>query len=597
MNGNGAVVLGVERSLTGKRWETSPADDRIAQALSQRHGLSDIVSRVLVARGVAIETVGSFLNPSLRDLLPDPAVLQDMEKAATRLADAVRSGQTIGIFGDYDVDGATSAAVLQRFIHAVGGRVEIYVPDRLREGYGPNLPALLEMQAGGVGVIVTVDCGITAFDPLSGASDAGIDVVVVDHHAAEARLPMAVAVVNPNRLDDESAQGQLAAVGVSFLLVVALNRKLRDWGHYKTVPEPNLMQWLDLVALGTVCDVVPLTGLNRALVAQGLKVMARRDNVGLRALSDVAAIDEAPTTYHAGFILGPRVNAGGRVGESSLGARLLTTNDPEEARGLALQLDGWNKERRELEAVCLEEAIEQVERSGMRDGLVYASAENWHAGVIGIVAGRLKDRYNRPACVVARDGGVGKGSGRSISGVDLGAAVLAARQSELLVNGGGHPMAAGFTVATETEEAFREFLGEHIERQVGPRGVVRRLHIDAAVQPAGATTELALDLARIAPFGAGNPEPRFVLPYARVAKADVVGENHVRCFLTGEGGGRLKAISFRSLGEPHGDALLKSAGLPLHLAGHIRVDRWQGREEAQLIIEDVAEAAQAPLQS
>ncbi len=597
MNGNGAVVLGVERSLTGKRWETSPADDRIAQALSQRHGLSDIVSRVLVARGVAIETVGSFLNPSLRDLLPDPAVLQDMEKAATRLAEAVRSGQTIGIFGDYDVDGATSAAVLQRFIHAVGGRVEIYVPDRLREGYGPNLPALLEMQAGGVGVIVTVDCGITAFDPLSGASDAGIDVVVVDHHAAEARLPMAVAVVNPNRLDDESAQGQLAAVGVSFLLVVALNRKLRDWGHYKTVPEPNLMQWLDLVALGTVCDVVPLTGLNRALVAQGLKVMARRDNVGLRALSDVAAIDEAPTTYHAGFILGPRVNAGGRVGESSLGARLLTTNDPEEARGLALQLDGWNKERRELEAVCLEEAIEQVERSGMRDGLVYASAENWHAGVIGIVAGRLKDRYNRPACVVARDGGVGKGSGRSISGVDLGAAVLAARQSELLVNGGGHPMAAGFTVATETEEAFREFLGEHIERQVGPRGVVRRLHIDAAVQPAGATTELALDLARIAPFGAGNPEPRLVLPYARVAKADVVGENHVRCFLTGEGGGRLKAISFRSLGEPHGDALLKSAGLPLHLAGHIRVDRWQGREEAQLIIEDVAEAAQAPLQS
>lgn len=597
MNGNGAVVLGVERSLTGKRWETSPADDRIAQALSQRHGLSDIVSRVLVARGVAIETVGSFLNPSLRDLLPDPAVLQDMEKAATRLAEAVRSGQTIGIFGDYDVDGATSAAVLQRFIHAVGGRVEIYVPDRLREGYGPNLPALLEMQAGGVGVIVTVDCGITAFDPLSGASDAGIDVVVVDHHAAEARLPMAVAVVNPNRLDDESAQGQLAAVGVSFLLVVALNRKLRDWGHYKTVPEPNLMQWLDLVALGTVCDVVPLTGLNRALVAQGLKVMARRDNVGLRALSDVAAIDEAPTTYHAGFILGPRVNAGGRVGESSLGARLLTTNDPEEARGLALQLDGWNKERRELEAVCLEEAIEQVERSGMRDGLVYASAENWHAGVIGIVAGRLKDRYNRPACVVARDGGVGKGSGRSISGVDLGAAVLAARQSELLVNGGGHPMAAGFTVAIETEEAFREFLGEHIERQVGPRGVVRHLHIDAAVQPAGATTELALDLARIAPFGAGNPEPRLVLPYARVAKADVVGENHVRCFLTGEGGGRLKAISFRSLGEPHGDALLKSAGLPLHLAGHIRVDRWQGREEAQLIIEDVAEAAQAPLQS
>jgi single-stranded-DNA-specific exonuclease len=446
------------------------------------------------------------------------------------------------------------------------------------------------MKSSGVGVIVTVDCGITAFDPLSGAAEAGIDVIVVDHHAAEPRLPEAVAVVNPNRLDDDSAMGQLAAVGVAFLLVIALNRKLRTLGHYQNRPEPNLMQWLDLVALGTVCDVVPLVGLNRALVAQGLKVMARRDNIGIRALSDVASVDEAPTTYHAGFILGPRVNAGGRVGESGLGARLLTTANEDDAREMALRLDDWNKERRELEAVCLEEAIDQVEREGMDDGLVYASAENWHAGVIGIVAGRLKDRYNRPACVVARAGGLGKGSGRSITGVDLGAAVIAARQSELLVNGGGHPMAAGFSVSGDNESAFRKFLADHIERQVGSGGVVRRLMIDAAVQPAGATAELALDLARIAPFGAGNPEPRFVLPATRVAKADVVGENHVRCFLTGESGGRLKAISFRSLGEPHGDAILNSNGLPLHFAGHIRVDRWQGREEAQLIIEDVAAA-------
>ncbi|MEC8776696.1 MAG: single-stranded-DNA-specific exonuclease RecJ, partial [Pseudomonadota bacterium] len=366
--------------------------------------------------------------------------------------------ETIGIFGDYDVDGATSAALLKRFILAVGGNVDIYVPDRLREGYGPNLPALLQMKDAGAGVIVTVDCGITAFDQLAGAADAGIDIVVVDHHVAEPQLPAAVAVVNPNRIDDESGQGQLAAVGVAFLLVVALNRCLRERGHYAAKAEPNLLQWLDLVALGTVCDVVPLTGLNRALVAQGLKVMARRGNIGLRALADVASIDEAPTTYHAGFILGPRVNAGGRVGEASLGARLLTTHDSDEARDLAMRLDAWNKERRELEAACLEEAIAQAEDRGLRDGLVYVSADNWHAGVIGIVAGRLKDRYNRPACVVAQDQGVGKGSGRSVTGVDIGAAVVAARQSDLLINGGGHPMAAGFSVSVEREAEFATFL-------------------------------------------------------------------------------------------------------------------------------------------
>ncbi|MBG04277.1 MAG: single-stranded-DNA-specific exonuclease RecJ, partial [Rhodospirillaceae bacterium] len=540
MSESRGVVLGVERSLTGKRWEASPADDRLALALSQRHDLSDIVARILVARGVEIDFAEAFLNPSLKSFLPDPALLKGMDEAADRLARAVVGGETIGVFGDYDVDGATSAALLKRFILAVGGNVDIYVPDRLREGYGPNLPALLEMKDAGAGVIVTVDCGITAFDPLAGAADAGIDIVVVDHHVAEPQLPAAVAVVNPNRIDDESGQGQLAAVGVAFLLVVALNRCLRERGYYTTKAEPNLLQWLDLVALGTVCDVVPLTGLNRALVAQGLKVMARRDNIGLRALADVASIDEAPTTYHAGFILGPRVNAGGRVGEASLGARLLTTHDPDEARELAMRLDAWNKERRELEAACLEEAIAQAEDRGLRDGLVYVSADNWHAGVIGIVAGRLKDRYNRPACVVARDQGVGKGSGRSVTGVDLGAAVVAARQLDLLINGGGHPMAAGFSVSVEREAEFATFLSDHIERHVGTEGVVRRLRIDAAVQPEGATTELAIDLARIAPFGAGNPEPRFVLPSARIAKADVVGENHVRCFLSGATGGRLK---------------------------------------------------------
>ena len=588
-SGSGEVVLGIERSLTGKRWEASAYDERCARALGQRFGLSDVVSRVLSARGVELDEAETFLNPSLRSLLPDPSTLKDMEKAAVRLAGGIVAGQTIGIFGDYDVDGATSAALLHRFIEAVGGKIEIYVPDRINEGYGPNLPALLTLKGKGIDLVVTVDCGITAFEPLAGAAEAGMDVVVVDHHVAEPRLPAAAAVVNPNRLDDDSAMGGLAAVGVVFLLVIALNRQLRADGWYQNREEPNLMQWLDLVALGTVCDVVPLVGLNRAFVSQGLKIMARRSNVGIRALADVASVDEVPTAYHAGFILGPRVNAGGRVGEAGMGARLLTTPNADEARDLALRLDAWNKERRELEVRCLEEAVEQVERDGMADGLVYATAENWHPGVIGIVAGRLKDRYNRPACVVARENGLGKGSGRSVSGVDLGAAVLAARQSELLVNGGGHPMAAGFTVSADQESELRAFLSSHIERQVGAGGVVRRLRIDAAVQPSGATPDLALDLARLAPFGAGNSEPRFVLPAVRIAKADVVGENHVRCFLAGEGGGRLKAISFRSLGEPHGDAILRSNGLPLHIAGHIRLDRWQGREDAQLIIEDVAE--------
>lgn len=586
---SGEVVLGIERSLKGKRWEASASDDRISRALGQRFGLSDIVSRIMAAREIDLDDAEVFLDPSLRALLPDPSNLCDMDLAAERIASAVIAGETIGIFGDYDVDGATSAALLHRFIEGVGGRVDIYVPDRISEGYGPNLPALLALGEKGIQVILTVDCGITAFEPLAGAAEAGIEIIVVDHHAAEPYLPEAYAVVNPNRLDDKSEMGRLAAVGVAFLLVVAVNRQLRIVGWYDERKEPNLLQWLDLVALGTVCDVVPLVGLNRALVAQGLKVMARRDNFGIRALADVASLDEAPTTYHVGFLLGPRVNAGGRVGEAGMGARLLATSSREEARELALQLDAWNKERRELEAVCLEEAISQVERGSVSDGLVYASAENWHPGVIGIVAGRLKDQFNRPACVVAHENGVGKGSGRSITGLDLGAAIIAARQTDLLVSGGGHRMAAGFTVALDKEGELRKFLSDHIERQIGSGGVVRRLQIDAAVKPVGATKELASDLLRLAPFGSGNPEPRFVLPAVRIVKADVVGENHIRCFVKGESGGNLKAICFRSLGEPHGDALLRSNGLPLHLAGHIRLDNWQGREEVQLIIEDVGQ--------
>ncbi len=559
--------------------------------MAQRFALPEIIGRLMAARGIDLDGVDDFLHPALRRQLPDPRRLKDMDAAAARLAEAVQAGETIGVFGDYDVDGATSSALLKRFFAAVGAAVEIYIPDRIIEGYGPNLPGLQALQRHGVRVAVTVDCGITAYEPLEAAAKGGLEVIVVDHHVAEPRLPVARAVVNPNRLDDDSGQGQLAAVGVAYLLVVAVNRALREAGWYKARPEPDLLQWLDLVALGTVCDVVPLTGVNRVLVAQGLKIMARRGNCGLAALADVAGVSEPPDAYHAGFLLGPRVNAGGRVGEAWLGATLLSTEDAAAARGMAEKLDRYNQERREIEAACLEAAIEQVEQGGAADGLVYASSEGWHPGVIGIVAGRLRERYNRPACVVAKANGIGKGSGRSVRGVDLGAAVLAARQAGLLINGGGHRMAAGFTVAEASEAEFRDFLAARITEAVGPGGLTPTLRLDGALQAAAATAGLLEALEALAPFGAGNPKPRFALPACRILKADVVGENHVRCFVGGEGPGRLKAIAFRAAGDALGPALLQSRGLPLHLAGQLRLDRWQGRDEAQLVIDDAAPVA------
>ena len=585
--------LNVERSLTGKRWEERLADSRQALALSQQLGLPEIIGRVLAARGVDQDDAARFLNPTLRAYLPDPSAFQDMDRAAARLLRAIEGGEKIAVFGDYDVDGATSSAVLARFFAALGIELQIYIPDRLSEGYGPNAPALKRLKAAGVDLVITVDCGITAFDALAEAAAAGLEVIVVDHHAAEPRLPAAAAVVNTNRLDDVSGQGPLAAVGGAFLVTVALNRALRDAGWYTRNGrrEPDLLQWLDLVALGTVCDVVPLTGLNRALVAQGLKVMAARRNAGLVALSDVSRIDEKPGTYHAGFLLGPRVNAGGRVGEAPLGARLLTCDDPGEASEIAARLDGYNAERKQIELQVLDQAIRQVEETGPGRGLVVAASEGWHAGVIGIVASRLKERFNRPALVVALEGGVGKGSARSVPGVDLGAAVIAARQEGLLINGGGHPMAAGLTVAQEHLNELTAFLDARLARRLAEIDYQPSLGIDGALKPRGATLELLADLERCGPFGVGNVQPRFALPAVRVSKASVVGENHVRCFLgdaKGSGGGSLKAIAFRALDSDLGPALLQTAGLPLHVAGRLQIDRWGGREGVQFIIEDAA---------
>ena len=592
-HGDGAsgCFLGVERSLTGRRWLATPADERLALTIAQRLGLPEIVGRLISARGIGLEDAASFLEPKLRHQLPDPAHLKGMEDGIERLAGAVMQGERIAVFGDYDVDGATSAALLTRFFDAVGSGVVVYIPDRLREGYGPSAEALLKLRDDGVSVVVTVDCGTGAHAALEAAAEAGLDVIVVDHHVAEPLLPPAVAVINPSRLDEDTPHRQLAAVGVTFLLVVGLNRALRQGGWYDGRSEPDLTRWLDLVALGTVCDVVPLTGVNRPLVAQGLKVMAGRSNAGIKALSDVAEVKEALTAYHAGFILGPRVNAGGRVGESDLGARLLATDDAAEAARLAQRLDGLNRERQAIEASVLDQALAQVEADdGAAAGLVFAAGEGWHPGVIGIVAGRLKDRFHRPACVVSLDGDRGLGSGRSIGGVDLGSAVIAARQAGVLAKGGGHAMAAGFTVARRRLDDLRRFLAERLAARIAEAGIVPTLHVDGALRIGAASVELIAALEQLGPFGTGNPEPRFAIAGARLAYAAAAGADHVRCDLAGEEGGRLKAIAFRSLDTDLGPALLNHDGAPFHVAGRLRLDTWQGRSRAQLFIDDAAPA-------
>jgi single-stranded-DNA-specific exonuclease len=591
--GGAGAFLGVERSVCGRRWRLRAGDLAQAQAIAERLALPEILGRLLAQRGIGRDHAPGFLMPRLRDQLPDPSHLRDMEAAATRLVRAVRDGETIAIFGDYDVDGATSAALLVRFFAAVGGRTRVYVPDRLREGYGPNTAALLRLRDEGVRLVLTVDCGTNAHQPLAEAAAAGVEVIIVDHHVAEPLLPHAAAVVNPNRLDEKSPHGALAAVGVAFLLVVAVNRALRQAGWYGNGrAEPDLLQWLDLVALGTVCDVVPLAGVNRALVAQGIKVARRNTNPGLAALAAVAGIGEPLDAYHLGFVLGPRVNAGGRVGEADLGARLLATEDLALAAQLAGRLDVYNRERREIEGRTLEAAITAVERAAQSPVLAFAAGEGWHPGVIGIVAARLKERYERPACVVALADGIGKGSGRSVAGMPLGPAVIAARQAGLLINGGGHAMAAGFTVAAERLDALRQFLAKRLGDGLASERLTPELSIDAALSLGAAQSELIDHLERLAPFGAGNPEPRFVFPAVRVAHAEPVGSGHLRCALADPlDTGRLRAIAFRVAATPLGQFLAETRGTAIHLAGHLRRDGWRGGDAVQLTIEDAAAVA------
>ncbi|MSO76469.1 MAG: single-stranded-DNA-specific exonuclease RecJ [Alphaproteobacteria bacterium] len=567
-------------------------------ALGQRHGLPELVCRVLAGRGVDLERAATWLDPRLRDHLPDPALLVDMDKAVARLVVAVEAGEGVAVFGDYDVDGATATALLLRYFGALGLKARAYIPDRLAEGYGPNSAALLRLGAEGWRLVVTVDCGTMAHGPLADAAQAGIDVIVIDHHQCDEPVPDAIAVVNPRRAVREHGPllGDLAAVGVAFMLTVAVNRALRErgWFGQSGRPEPDLLGDLDLVALGTVCDSVPLTGLNRALVGQGLKRLAGRGNTGLAALADIALLKDRPTAYHLGFVLGPRINAGGRVGEAGLGARLLATGDPGEALTLARQLDEFNRERQRIEADVLQAALDRADRAGDAPFLLVAG-EGWHPGVIGIVASRLVERTGRPACVVALGEGLGKGSGRSVPGFDLGRAVLGALAAGLLEKGGGHAMAAGFEVRADRLPALAAYLAAAVPEALSGARARRQLELDGTLRPAAATGDLIRMIEQAGPYGMGNPEPCFVVTTARVVRADTVGQGHVRCVLADSGGGgRLKAIAFRVADGPLGAALLQARGQPLHVAGRLRADTWEGRDGAQLMIEDAAPAGSGP---
>ena len=578
-------VCGVSHSLSGQPWRWR----RRGGDLLER----DLVDQLLLARGVGEDDLARHRDPRLRDFLPDPSHFADMDKAAERLADAIAGKESVAIFGDYDVDGATSAALLVLLLRRLGVEPMVYIPDRLMEGYGPSGAALVELKRRGASLAVTVDCGAQAYEALSEARAAGLDVIVCDHHQCSTALPEALALVNPNRLDESeagAAHGHLAAVGMAFLLGVALIRELRVRGFFAGRDEPTILDLLDLVALGTVADVAKLRGLNRAFVTQGLKVMGQRRNIGLVALAEAARLTAAPVARDLGFALGPRINAGGRVGKSDLGVRLLTTDDPEEARAIAAELDRLNEERRAIEQIVTEQALEQAE--GMAgEPIVLVSGKGWHPGVVGIVASRLKERFGRPAIVIAEEeDGAGKGSGRSINGVDLGAAVLAAKDHGLLTAGGGHAMAAGVTVPPGGIPALRNHLAETLRAPVEAARGARALTLDALLAPGGVAAALCDALDAAGPYGAGWPAPRVAAGPVRLLNVGIVGNGHVRAVAAGDDGKSFKIIAFRAADTPLGQALLAGGDARWWLAGTIKRDEWNGGNRAEMHLEDAARA-------
>ncbi len=587
------AFLNVERSASGRRWQARLEDARIAEAIAQRHELPEILGRVLAARGVGIDEAEAFLNPTLRTLMPQPSALRDMEKGAARLAEAIVAKEQIGVIADYDVDGVSSAAMLSLFLDSVGSAATVHIPDRLTEGYGPSALAVESLKAQGARILVTLDCGVMAHDPLARAAELGLTTIIVDHHQAGENLPEAHAVINPNRLDDLSGLGFLCAAGVTMIFIAAVNRVLRQRQYYGADrPEPNMLQWLELVSLATICDVVPLKGLNRAYVTQGLRIMARRENVGLSALADVARLKRKPDPYALGFLLGPRINAAGRIGHAKLALKLLTTKDRGEAAQIAQELERLNRERQEIELAVVDQAMVQAENmlgQERRGSVIVVSGRSWHPGVVGLAAARLKERFQLPSFVLAEDkaGALASGSGRSISGVDLGTAVREAVDAGLVEKGGGHAMAAGLTVRTERLGDLRGFLEERLSPQVA-KATDRGLMVDAALTAGGATLDLIELLEQAGPYGTAHPAPVFAFPSHRVLYADRAGTDHIRCTLAASDGKKLKAVAFRALGTEMGELLLSEKQFPLHIAGRLTIDDWSGSRIPSLHIEDVA---------
>ncbi|MBR7158804.1 MAG: single-stranded-DNA-specific exonuclease RecJ [Alphaproteobacteria bacterium] len=585
-----APLLGVESSFNSYQWVQKPYTDKEAEYLTRRFDLPFIVAQILSSRNIKAEEAEAFLYPSMKKHLPDPSRLKDMDKGVARAAKAIKNGEKIAIFGDYDVDGATSSSLLYLFLKTVGAEVILHIPDR-DDGYGPNMKAMEDFISAGVHLLLTVDCGTGAAEPLNFISSKGVDTIVIDHHEPDiTAAPTVHALINPKRIDEaiDNPWRSLAAVGVAFMFIIALNRLLRteEWYSQNGIPEPDIRQWLDLVALGTVCDVVPLIGLNRLLVKSGLKYFAKRSNIGLAALSDSAGIKEAPGTYHLGFVLGPRINAGGRIGNAALGASLICTPNDDEAASICKKLEELNATRKEIEAAVSIEAIEQIESRSEEQNIAFAYGKDWHAGVIGIVAGRLKERYNLPSFVISIDGDEAHGSCRSVPGIDIGSAVLDALAHGIISKGGGHIMAAGFSLpAANIPEAYR-FFSEHIASQAGKDLSTPELELDGVLDINAVNLELAETLNLLEPFGEGNPEPKFALKEVGVYASGIRGSGHIVCTLSGRAGGSVKAIAFKAADTGMGKSFLENHGEMYNLAGYLKINEWNGRKSVQFVIID-----------
>ncbi|MES2677337.1 MAG: single-stranded-DNA-specific exonuclease RecJ [Pseudomonadota bacterium] len=588
------------QSILKKTYQKSPSDERLAMTIHQQFGVALSVARVLAAknsnREFNFEEVENFLNPTIKASLPDPFGLLDMEIAVQKIIAVIKSGKKITVFGDYDVDGATSSALLKRFFASIGVEIGIYIPDRILEGYGPNVAALLNLKKQGTDLVITVDCGTVAFEALEAAHQAGLEVIVIDHHIGAFDKPQAIAVVNPNRLDENFPHKNLAAVGVSFLLAVAVNKALRDIGYYldNNLSPPNLLSLLDLVALGTVCDVMTLDGVNRAFVAQGLKIMKSRTNIGIRALFDVAGLDEEPSSYHLGFVIGPRINAGGRVGKADLGARLLSTNNEEEANKIAAELNIYNNQRKDIEVNILEEAKNSLEKTQHNHSVLLAASDQWHQGVVGIVASRIKDLYNKPTAIIALKDGIGKASCRSISGVDFGAAIIKAKLQGLLIEGGGHKMAAGFSVEENKIADLQNFLNSELSAAVALSNQNQIAHFADILDINSANLNLAKELLNLEPFGVGNAKPRFLIKDLQIVEAKIVGSNgkHIRCVFSAKTlagwNGRITGFAFNAMDSTLGEVLIsKNKAKPIAIIGQININSWMGNENLQVVVEDL----------